>query len=102
MTRILILAAALLALLWWRATAPRRREIDDWHRAHTYVEPEDGVQVDPRPAWIVSGKVEYDPEWSEFGGWAKQPPPGSTWTYTANSSDRYIGTWTGWAKEIIH
>ena len=94
MTRILILAAALLALLWWKR--PRREIVAAW------TEPEDGVQVDPRPAWIVLGKVEYDPEWSEFGGWAKQPPPGSTWTYTANSSDRYIGTWTGWAKEIIH
>ena len=99
MTRILILAAALLALLWWRATAPRRPKHEDFSSSG-YVEPEDGVQVDPRPAWIVLGKVEYDPEWSEFGGWAKQPPPGSTWTYT--SSDRYIGTWTGWAKEIIH
>ena len=80
--KLLILAAALLALLWWKR--PRRREIDDWHRAHTYVESEDGVQVDPR-LWTIT-------EVSGYNG------P----TFTANSSDRYIGTWTGWAKEIIH
>ena len=90
MTHILILAAALLALLWWRATAPRRREIDDWHRAHTYVEPEDGVQVDPRPAELLwSGPTDYEYTLSQLGHEPLPHVPGE-WTPGCRRCDMLI------------
>ena len=66
MTKLLILAAALLALLWWKR--PRREFVGRW------TESEDGVQIEPRPASLLhptfaGGQDGYDRWIAEWEAW---------------------------------